>query len=164
MIWIYKYQSPLGAVTMAARGNALIGLWFDGQKYFGATLTEDCEEKQLPVFHEAERWLNTYFKGVLPDFMPPIETGGTNFQREVWDILKTIPYGKTMTYGQIGAEIAKRRGLSSMSAQAVGSAVGRNPISILIPCHRVVGADGSLTGYAGGREKKRALLTLEKAM
>ena len=85
MLWIYKYQSPLGAVTMAARGNALIGLWFDGQKYFGATLTEDCEEKQLPVFHEAERWLNTYFKGVLPDFMPPIETGGTNFQREVWD-------------------------------------------------------------------------------
>lgn len=164
MIWICRYQSPLGAVTMAARGEALTGLWFDGQKYFGATLTEACEEKKLPVFDAAKRWLDIYFSGVLPDFMPPLDTGGTEFQREVWEILKTIPYGKTMTYKQIGAKIAEKRGLPTMSAQAVGNAVGRNPISILIPCHRVVGSNGSLTGYAGGIEKKAALLTLEKAI
>ncbi len=164
MIWICRYQSPLGAVTMAAKKEALIGLWFDGQKYFGSTLTKDWEEKELPVFDTAKRWLDTYFKGANPDFMPPLDTGGTEFQREVWEILKAIPYGKTITYGQIGAKIAEKRGLSSMSAQAVGNAVGRNPISILIPCHRVVGASGSLTGYAGGIEKKRALLTLEKAI
>ena len=112
---------------------------------------------------EAVRWLDAYFSGREPDFLPPLHPHGTAFQRAVWDILRSIPYGQTMTYGEIARRLAAQQGLSHMSAQAVGGAVGHNPVSILIPCHRVVGADGSLTGYAGGVDKKRFLLELEEA-
>lgn len=164
-IVLYKYRSPLGDITMASDGTALIGLWFDGQKYFGSGIlkeTLEYEEKELPVFKETVHWLDIYFEGKEPDFMPELSLKGTEFRREVWNILLEIPYGETITYGEIGSKIAKKKGLISMSAQAVGGAVGHNPISILVPCHRVVGADGKLTGYAGGVDKKLALLILER--
>ncbi len=161
MTYLHHTDSPLGGITLAGDGEALTGLWFDGQKHFGAGLPADCEERMLPVFTEAERWLQAYFAGENPDFTPPLAPQGTAFQKAVWDILLTIPYGETASYGAIAARLAKTRGLPHFSAQAVGGAVGRNPISLLIPCHRVVGADGSLTGYAGGLEKKRFLLRLE---
>ncbi|MDE5742301.1 MAG: methylated-DNA--[protein]-cysteine S-methyltransferase [Oscillospiraceae bacterium] len=148
---------------MAATENAVTGLWFDGQKYFGNTLSPNCEEKSLPIFDRADLWLDIYFGGKIPDFTPPIFLKSTDFRIAVWEILLKIPYGKTMTYGEIAAEIASQRNVPKMSAQAVGNAVGRNPISLIIPCHRVVGADGSLTGYAGGIDKKARLLELEKA-
>lgn len=158
---IYHYTSPLGGITLASDGEALTGLWFDGQKYFGAGLDKGAEESELPVFTEAVRWLDTYFSGKAPDFTPPLSLNTTPFRRAVCDIMLTIPYGQTMTYGEIADIIAKQKGIGHMSAQAVGGAVGHNPISIIIPCHRVVGADGSLTGYAGGLDKKTALLKLE---
>ena len=161
MTYLHHTQSPLGGITLSCGGEALTGLWFDGQKYFCAGLPADCEEKMLPVFAEAERWLETYFAGKAPDFTPPLAPRGTAFQRSVWEILLTIPYGRTASYGEIAARLAKKRGLPRLSAQAVGGAVGRNPISLIIPCHRVIAADGSLTGYAGGLEKKRFLLRLE---
>ena len=163
MDYLHHYSSPLGGITLASDGEALTGLWFDGQKYFGSTLSADHEEKDLPVFETAERWLDLYFGGIVPDFMPPVTMRGSAFRRAVWEILLTIPYGQTMTYGEIAARIAEQKGLARMSAQAVGGAVGHNPISLIIPCHRVVGADGSLTGYAGGIDRKAKLLEMEKA-
>ncbi|WP_448916553.1 methylated-DNA--[protein]-cysteine S-methyltransferase [Eubacterium ramulus] len=164
MEYIHHYHSPLGGITMASDGEALTGLWFDGQKYFAVTLSKEHEEKRLPVFEETDRWLDIYFQGKEPDFLPPVSfAGGSEFRQEVWKILLSIPYGKTMTYGEIAECIAKQRGLTRMSAQAVGGAVGHNPISIIVPCHRVVGTDGSLTGYAGGIDKKVGLLKLEHA-
>ena len=161
MTYLHHTGSPLGSITLAGDGEALTGLWFDGQKHFGAGLPANCAENMLPVFAETERWLQAYFAGENPDFTPPLAPQGTAFQKAVWDILLTIPYGETTSYGAIAARLAKTRGLPHFSAQAVGGAVGRNPISLLIPCHRVVAADGSLTGYAGGLEKKRFLLRLE---
>lgn len=163
MQYISHYTSPLGEILLAADAVGLTGLWFEGQKYFARTLDENAEENELPVFVETKRWLDIYFSGREPEFTVPIHFIGTAFQNEVWEILCAIPYGKTTTYGEIGKQIAAQRGLASMSAQAVGGAVGHNPISILVPCHRVVGTNGSLTGYAGGLEKKSALLALEKA-
>lgn len=157
-----SYCSPLGGITLASDGKALTGLWFDGQKYFAAGLDAAHQQQPLPVFEETKRWLDCYFSGQEPDFLPPLAPRGTEFQQEVWALLRQIPYGETVTYREIARQIARRRGIPSMSAQAVGGAVGRNPISILIPCHRVVGANGSLTGYAGGLEKKQALLALER--
>ena len=119
------------------------------------------EEKEVPLLDIAKRWLDTYFSGKEPDFSVPLHFRGTQFQREVWEILCTIPYGQLMSYGEIARRLADKRGLPHMSAQAVGGAVGHNGISVIVPCHRVVGSDGSLTGYAGGLEKKRSLLTLE---
>lgn len=162
MNYIYKYQSSLGAITLASNGSGLTGLWFDGQKYDRAALTDGYREKALPVFNETIRWLDCYFKGEIPDFTPKLALNDSPFRLEVWEILKKIPYGKTMTYGQIAKELANRHGRSGMSAQAVGGAVGHNPISLIIPCHRVVGSNGSLTGYAGGIDRKAALLTLEQ--
>ena len=150
MQYTTTYQSPLGEILLAADEIGLTGLWFDGEKYYAWNLDENHEEKEVPVFQEAKRWLDIYFSGREPDFMPPMHMLGTAFQKEVWEILRTIPYGETTTYGGIAAKIAKKRGLPRMSAQAVGNAVGRNELSILIPCHRVVGTNGSLTGYAGG--------------
>ena len=148
MEYIHHYHSPLGGITVASDGEVLTGLWFDGQKYFAVTLAKEHEEKILPVFEETDRWLDIYFQGKEPDFLPPVSfASGSEFRQEVWKILLSIPYGKTMTYGEIAACIAKKRGLTRMSAQAVGGAVGHNPISIIVPCHRVVGTDGSLTGY-----------------
>lgn len=163
MTYIYHYCSPLGGITLSSNGNELTGLWFDGQKYFGDTLPEEYEEKTLPIFEQSVRWLDIYFSGKDPDFTPPLCMQTTPFRKAVWEIMLTIPFGKTMTYGEIADKIAKQKGLSKMSAQAVGGAVGHNSISLMIPCHRVVGTNGSLTGYAGGIEKKVQLLTLENA-
>ena len=163
MAYVYHYDSPLGGITLGSNGTELTGLWFDGQKYFGDTLTDDHEEKALPVFDQTVRWLDVYFSGRDPGFTPPLSLDMTPFRRAVCEIMLTIPFGRTMTYGEIAAEVAAQRGLPSMSAQAVGGAVGHNPISIIIPCHRVVGTSGSLTGYAGGIDKKVRLLELEKA-
>ena len=147
---------------MASDGNALTGLWFDGQKYFAEGLTETAAAKTLPVFDEAVRWLDIYFGDRRPDFTPPLNLEkGTAFRKEVWQLLLQIPYGETTTYGELAAQIAAKHGQKRMSAQAVGGAVGHNPISLIVPCHRVVGTGGSLTGYAGGLAKKLALLKLE---
>lgn len=162
MQYTCKYQSPLGEIMLAADEVGLIGLWFVGQKYFAQCLNPENEEKEVTVLLAAKRWLDIYFSGREPDFQLPLHFIGTDFQKEVWKILESIPYGKTMTYGEIADVIAKNRGLKRMSAQAVGGAVGRNEISIIVPCHRVVGSNGSLTGYAGGIDKKIELLKLEK--
>ena len=163
MEYISHYQSPLGKILLSADDLGLTGLWFEGQKYYALHLDKKCEEKELSLFKEVKKWLDIYFSGKEPDFEVPMHFKGTDFQKEVWDILCSIPYGKTMTYGEIAKQLAAKRGLGSMSAQAVGGAVGHSRISIIVPCHRVVGTNGSLTGYAGGIDKKIALLTLEKA-
>lgn len=162
MLYTYSYNSPLGKMTMASDGAALIGLWFDGQKYFADSIAEENAEKNLSVFDKTAEWLDIYFGGKEPAFTPPILIKGTPFRKAVAEIMLTIPYGKTMTYGEIADAIARQNGVAKMSAQAVGGAVGHNSISIIIPCHRVVGASGSLTGYAGGIGKKIELLKLEK--
>ena len=164
MDYTYSYLSPLGGITLASDGNILTGLWFDGQKYFGSTLPAVHREQALPVFDETVRWLDIYFSGKIPDFTPPLALSASPFRKMVWEILLTIPYGRTLTYGEIAAEVAKRSGTSRMSAQAVGGAVGRNPISLIIPCHRVIGASGKLTGYAGGLDKKIRLLQMEQTV
>lgn len=164
MQYINHYDSPIGGILLAADRAGLTGLWFDGQKYYAHRLDPEHEEKELPVFQDVKRWLTIYFSGKEPDFMPPLHMTGSPFQLAVWEILRGIPYGKTTTYGEIAKIIAKKQGLSHMSPQAVGGAVGHNGISIIVPCHRVVGANGSLTGYAGGIDKKIKLLKLEKAV
>lgn len=162
MDYIHHYDSPLGKITLASDGKALSGLWFDGQKYFGSTLSETTVSKPLPVFERTVEWLNIYFSGKAPDFLPPFILNTTLFRKAVWEILLTIPFGQTMTYKEIADKMARQMNRPHMSAQAVGGAVGHNPISLMIPCHRVVGTDGSLTGYAGGIEKKKRLLAMEK--
>lgn len=154
--YTYNYSSPEGEILLAANDNGLTGLWFYGAKYFAADLEDARTEKLTPVLRQTLRWLDTYFSGSEPDFMPPLELHGSDFRRRVWAELAKIPYGETVTYG----EIAKKLGVKS--AQAVGGAVGHNPVSIIVPCHRVLGADGSLTGYAGGTDKKARLLELER--
>ena len=161
MDFIYHYDSPLGILTMACDGNALTGLWFSGQKHYGETLPAEYAERFQPVFAETARWLDLYFSGSIPDFTPALNLRGTAFRRAVWEILLTIPYGRTTTYGRIAETVAARKGTGRLSAQAVGNAVGHNPVSLIVPCHRVVGADGSLTGYAGGTDRKRKLLEME---
>ncbi|MBO4793356.1 MAG: methylated-DNA--[protein]-cysteine S-methyltransferase [Deltaproteobacteria bacterium] len=163
MDYTHHYSSPLGGITLASDGEALVGLWFDGQKYFADALDPEHEETFLPVFAQADRWLDTYFSGREPDFTPPLSMRATSFRKAVWNILLSIPYGQTMSYGAIAERLAGERGVARISAQAVGGAVGHNAISLIIPCHRVVGADGSLTGYAGGIERKARLLAMEKA-
>ena len=160
MQYTAHYASPFGPITLASDGTSLVGLWFDGQKYFAATLEDEHKQKSLPVFEEARRWLDIYFSGKEPGFLPPLAPKATPFRKKVWDILLSIPYGQTMTYGEIAKTIAREQS-SRMSAQAVGGAVGHNPISIIVPCHRVVGTNGSLTGYADGIDRKVQLLTLE---
>ena len=162
MVYTCETASPLGMITLACDGEAIIGLWFNGQKHFGNILPEQTEQKELPLLRDAKRWLELYFSGREPDFTLPLRYDSTPFRRTVCEIMLTIPYGKTMTYGEIAAEVAKRRGIEKMSAQAVGGAVGHNPISLMIPCHRVVGTNGSLTGYGGGIQRKLRLLELER--
>lgn len=157
----HRYASPLGGITMACDSGVLTGLWFDGQKHFGEGLCDDYAEGESPAFELADRWLDRYFSGQQPDFTPPLRPRGSAFRRAVWEALLSIPYGRTATYGEIARTVAARMGLARMSAQAVGGAVGHNPIALIIPCHRVVGKNGSLTGYAGGIERKARLLTLE---
>ncbi|MCM1254246.1 MAG: methylated-DNA--[protein]-cysteine S-methyltransferase [Clostridium sp.] len=162
MQYTSKYESPLGGIVLAADEIGLTGLWFEGQKYFALYLDKENEEKELPVFGQAKKWLDIYFSGNEPKFKLPLHFIGSAFQNEVWEILARIPYGQTTTYGAIAKKLAEKKGLDRMSAQAVGGAVAHNEISIIVPCHRVVGANGSLTGYAGGIDKKIALLKMEK--
>ena len=163
MIYTSEYTSPLGGILLAADEVGLRGLWFDGQKYFARDLPDERTERENPVLSEAKRWLDLYFGEQEPDFLPPLHPVGTPFRQAVWEILLRIPYGKTVTYGEISKQLAEKMGLERMSAQAVGGAVGHNKISIIIPCHRVVGSNGSLTGYAGGIDRKIKLLELEHA-
>ena len=157
------YDSPLGGITILSDGAALTGLWFDGQRHFPDELAAVHKEKPLAVFDAARRWLDVYFSGRDPGFIPPLNLNrkATPFRKAVWEILLTIPFGKTMTYGEIARILAARNGMKKMSAQAVGGAVGHNPVSLIVPCHRVVGTGGSLTGYGGGIERKQYLLELE---
>ncbi|MDR2258881.1 MAG: methylated-DNA--[protein]-cysteine S-methyltransferase [Treponema sp.] len=172
MIYTCTVDTPLGAMTAAAEDGALTGLWFAGQKYYprAGGWTSD---PGYPVFEALRKWLAVYFSGQTPPpwenrRLPGLFAGtlrlnprGTAFRQAVWDMLLAIPYGQVSTYGAIAKRLATDRGVSAMSAQAVGGAVGHNPLSILIPCHRVVGSTGKLTGYAGGLDRKRALLRLE---
>ena len=155
-------QLPGQPVTSAEAEVGLTGLWFDGEKYFADTLDPEHKAQETPILRETKRWLDVYFRGQEPDFTPPLHPIGSPFRQEVWALLLQIPYGQTTTYGALAKQLAAMHGLPRMSAQAVGGAVGHNEISIIIPCHRVVGTNGSLTGYAGGIDKKAKLLTLEK--
>lgn len=156
---IYTFSSPVGQICLSSNEKSLTGLWLEGQKHFAATLSGQEQHKNLPIFDAVQQWLKLYFAGKRPSFSPPLEPSGSKFQQEVWKHLMEIPYGETTTYGKIAASL-QERGIST-SPRSVGGAVGRNPISILIPCHRVVGANGSLTGYAGGIAVKQKLLELE---
>lgn len=178
MIYLYDYASPLGTISLASDGDALCGLWFEGQKYFQAKLvervrgtgaSEDDPEAQVVEVRDASeidglaaavRWLDAYFAGEDPGETCALAMHGTPFQEMVWEELAQIPYGKTTTYGAIAKALERKSG-HRMSARAVGTAVGKNPVSVIVPCHRVMGANGSLTGYAGGLDRKRALLELE---
>ena len=183
----YYCASPLGDILMKSDGTALTGLWFADC----VDLCEDAGPKEdnagcappplaeqekipapspaagagelLPVFRQAEEWLRIYFEGRDPGFLPPVKLEGSAFGKEVWEILKTIPYGRTMSYGDIAKILAERRGIPRMAAQAVGGAVGKNPVSLIVPCHRVIGTNGSLVGYGGGLDRKKRLLELEKS-
>lgn len=163
MIYTQHYESPLGGILLAADETGLTGLWFDGEKYYADNLAAEHEARDTQALGAAKRWLDVYFAGKEPDFLPPLHPIGSAFRQEVWQLLLEIPYGQTTTYGALARRLAERRGLRHMSAQAVGGAVGHNEISILIPCHRVVGTSGSLAGYAGGIDKKLSLLRLEQA-
>jgi methylated-DNA-[protein]-cysteine S-methyltransferase len=157
------YQSPVGSLTLSSDGDSLVGLWIEGQKYHGGAISEKMTEKDdLPIFDVVKGWLDRYFAGERPDISQlPLSPKGGDFRRRVWDILREIPYGETTTYGDIAKRVAAAMSKESMSGQAIGGAVAHNPISIVIPCHRVVGANGSLTGYAGGVDVKTKLLELE---
>lgn len=161
MRYISKYKSPLGTIIMAEDNNRLTGLGFENQKYEDKIYLCNDEEQNSTVFDLTRKWLDMYFRGEIPDFTPPLWMVGTDFRLAVWKILKEIPYGHTITYGDIAKKIAEQKGIRTMSAQAIGGAVGHNPISIIVPCHRVVGSHGSLTGYAGGLDKKKKLLEIE---
>ena len=163
MIYSTQYSSPVGPYTLASNGESLIGLWLEGQKYFGYTVTESMmENSALPIFSITKKWMDRYFSGEKPAISDlPLAPNGGTFRKAVWDILCEIPYGEVITYGDIAKKIASRMNKEHMSGQAIGGAVGHNPISIIVPCHRVVGSNGSLTGYAGGIDKKIKLLEHE---
>ena len=163
MVYRARYRSPMGEIVMASNGRAIVGLWFEGQKYFGSGLLEAAvDAENAEEFHKAKDWLDRYFAGNRPEISElRLEPSGSEFRQIVWKMLCQIPYGAVITYGEIAKRIARARSVGSFSSQAVGGAVGHNPISIIIPCHRVVGAGGSLTGYAGGIDKKIELLKLE---
>ena len=165
MIFSTRYTSPAGEITLASDGENLVGAWFEGQRFFGGAFTEmkPAGRARLALFREACVWLDAYFRGEKPS---PKELSlspcGSVFQREVWRALLEIPYGETSTYGEVSGKVAARLGVRRMSARAVGGAIGRNPITVIIPCHRVIGANGKLTGYAGGLERKKFLLRFEQ--
>lgn len=163
MYYSTTYLSPIGLITLACDGENLVGLWMEGQKYFGDTVSGEMPERNdVPVFEAAKRWLDRYFAGEKPAVSKlPLRPIGSEFRQDVWNILREIPYGQVITYGDIAKKIAVKRNIQSMSGQAVGGAVGHNPISIIIPCHRVVGSNGSLTGFSGGIKTKVKLLELE---
>lgn len=157
MEYIAQYDSPLGLLIMTSDGDALTGLRFSDEPFDPPD--ESPEATDLPVFALTRTWLDTYFRGAVPGFLPPMRLRGTPFQKAVWSILLDIPYGKTVTYGSIAGRLS---GGGAMSSQAVGQAVGKNPVCIIVPCHRVVGSNGRLTGYAWGLDKKEALLAMEQ--
>lgn len=165
MYTVSFYESPVGRLTLVASNDALTGIWIEGQKYFGGNIKDSLSvaaDTTHPILHKTEEWLNRYFAGEQPSSLElKLAPLGSDFRKEVWKILCEIPYGQTATYSEIARKIARRRGIDTMSAQAVGGAVGHNPISIIIPCHRVIGSDGNLTGYAGGLDKKIWLLEHE---
>ncbi|WP_444880220.1 methylated-DNA--[protein]-cysteine S-methyltransferase [Cohnella silvisoli] len=163
MYYSTNYSSPVGTITLACNSDNLVGLWLEGQKYHGGTIPDEMiENNDMPLFDAAKKWLDKYFAGEKPAISDlPLSPIGGAFRMAVWDILCEIPYGEYITYGDIAKAVAVQMGKASMSSQAVGGAVGHNPISIIIPCHRVVGANGSLTGYAGGINKKIKLLEHE---
>lgn len=163
MQYTTTFSSPLGEILLAADEAGLTGLWFQGQKYFAQGLDPEHREGSLPALDRAREWLTVYFSGREPGFTPPLHLTGTEFQNRVWRLLLAIPYGTTATYGQIAQRLAAVPDAFPSSPRAVGGAVGRNRISLIVPCHRVVGSHGSLTGYAGGVEKKAALLQLESS-
>ena len=163
MVYTCKYKSSIGDILLATDEIGLIGLWFEGQKYFANTLPDEHISQETEILAEAKKWLDLYFSGKEPNFIPPLHPAGSPFRQAVWKLLLQIPYGQTTTYGEIARQLEKLQNRPHMSAQAVGGAVGHNGISIIIPCHRVVGTKGSLTGYAGGLDKKMALLELEHA-
>ena len=156
MKYISYYKSPLGNILLASDGKYLTGLWFEAQKYYAKNLDENALEKDLEIFVLTKKWLDLYFKGLNPDFNIPIKFYGTNFQKCVWQRLLDIPYGYTTTYSELASRL-------HTSARAIGTTIGKNPISIIVPCHRVVGKKNNLTGYAGGVEKKEYLLKLESS-
>ena len=164
MDYTEHYDSPVGGITLACDGEALTGLWFDDPERHPAATGRPAEAGKLTVPEETKKWLDLYFSGRDPGFVPRLGIRTTAFRKTVWEILLTIPYGKTVTYGEIAERAAKQMHLPRMSAQAVGGAVGHNPIALIIPCHRVIGADGGLTGYAGGIERKRMLLEMESGV
>jgi methylated-DNA-[protein]-cysteine S-methyltransferase len=161
MEYIQKIRSPIGVLTVSSDGENICGLWIEGQKYFGKTLEEDVLEQNMPIFEKIRKWLDIYFSGEEPDFMPPLMPKGSPFQKSVWANLSKIPYGKTASYGELAKQFELDNEGRRSSARAIGTAVGHNPISILIPCHRVIGKNGNLTGYAGGIAVKIKLLELE---
>lgn len=161
MDYVYYYKSVLGGITISSNGSEITGLWFDGQKYYPENLIKNYNYSELYVFKQTVKWLDIYFSGKCPNFTPPLNIKGSAFRELVWNILLTIPYGKTMTYKEIAKIVEEKTGCIKMSAQAVGGAVGHNPISIIIPCHRVIGSNGSVKGYAGGIDKKIKLLENE---
>lgn len=163
MQYICEYKSPLGNILIAADEIGLTGLSLEGQRHSGFDLNMEYGKKELSIFDDTKRWLDIYFSGKNPDIKLPLNLSGSDFQMEVWNILCEIPYGETTTYGAIAKKLAEKRGISRMSAQAVGGAVGRNKIAIIVPCHRVIGTNGKLIGYDGGIDKKLALLKLEKS-
>ena len=157
-----RLHSPLGEVRLRSDGESLKGLWFVGQVNDAKDIDDIEIKNDLPIFGQVESWLESYFSGKQASITIPLQPKGTSFQQRVWQILQEIPYGKTMAYGEIAQRIAQEKGVETFSAQAVGQAVGKNPISILIPCHRVLGKNGALTGYAGGVYRKEKLLQLER--
>ncbi len=157
-----SYASPLGTITLAGEGESITGLWMENQKYFGSTLTPCAREGTLPVLEQAKKWLDAYFAGEKPGLTLPLAPRGSAFRQAVWQVLIEIPYGTVITYGEIARRLEEASG-KRVSPRAVGGAVGHNPISLIIPCHRVVGAGGGLAGYAGGVEKKLWLLQWEAA-
>ena len=164
MQYTMRYSSPVGEMLLACDEGGLTGAWFIGQKYFAAGLNKDAAEQEHEHLLTAAKWLDIYFSGEKPDFLPEIHMDSSPFSIAVWEELLKIPYGEVRTYGELAETVAHRLGKEKMSARAIGGAVGHNRISVIIPCHRVLGTDGRLTGYAGGIDKKIALLRLEKAI
>lgn len=163
MQYVSHYFSTMGELLLTSDGEALTGLSFKGEETIPVPVQSACpEEVRIPAFEQTKRWLDVYFTGRDPGILPPVRLQGTPFREAVWQILLTIPYGTTVTYGEIAGRIAQEKKRARMSAQAVGGAVGHNPIPILVPCHRVIGSDGSLTGYSAGIRRKEYLLKLEK--
>ena len=160
MLYKTHYASPIGEIALESDGETLTGLRFEDRD--PALSQDDCGD-ELPIFKETRKWLDLFFGGKAPDYIPPLRLEGTPFQKTVWGILLTTPFGETTTYGKIAAMIARQRGIPKMSSQAVGGAVSKNPVALIVPCHRIVGSDGDLIGYAGGIDRKEWLLDHERS-